>query len=301
MNAIQPSPIYQQLRDIVMRLTPSSGRFATSIDGLMVTRREVQDELGNFFYNPMVGITLQGTKCSMIANETYHYGEGNCIIASVDIPSTNYLMQASPEVPFLAISLDLDRALCAEIANNMSSSQQNKVFSQSVAVSEVQPKMLEAFLRLMNLLDEPEDIPIMAPLLIREIHYRLLSGPQGEWLRTVCTIGSRNNQIAEAITWLRQHYKQTLNVDELAQRVNMATSTFYRHFNELTGSSPLQFQKQLRLYEAQRLMLVEKQDVNNAAYEVGYESSTQFIREYKREFGMPPRKDILRLSQHFHH
>jgi transcriptional regulator GlxA family with amidase domain len=164
-----------------------------------------------------------------------------------------------------------------------------------VAVAEADPKILSTFLRLIDLLDEPEDIPILAPGIIREIYYRLLKGSQGEWLRRVCTLGTRINQIAEAISWLRTNYRESFEVDMLAKKVNMAISTFHRHFRDVTNSSPLQFQKQLRLYEAQRLMILDNVGVNTAAHRVGYESSTQFIREYKRLFGEPPHRNVTNI------
>ena len=137
----------------------------------------------------------------------------------------------------------------------------------------------------------------MAPMILREIHYRLLIGPQGSFLRTVNTFGTQGNQVAQAISWLRNNYKEPVQVDELAKKVNMATSTFHRHFKQLTSLSPLQFQKRLRLYEAQRLMLVENEYAANAGMAVGYESPTQFNREYKRLFGEPPSRNINKVRE----
>jgi len=148
---------------------------------------------------------------------------------------------------------------------------------------------------LVELLEKPEQIPVLAPLIIREIHYRLLIGAQGERLRMINMLGTQSNQIARTITWLRDNYKEPLQVDELARKVNMATSTFHRHFRLVTTLSPLQFQKRLRLYEAQRLMLVENEDAAIAALAVGYESPTQFNREYKRQFGEPPHRHVSQL------
>ena len=140
--------------------------------------------------------------------------------------------------------------------------------------------VLDAFLRLTELLDTPDQIPVLAPMIVREIHYRLLVGPRGRFLRAVNTAGSRGNRIAKAIAWLRNNYKEPLQVDELARKVNMAPSTFHRHFKQITTLSPLQYQKRLRLYEAQRLMLVENEYDSSACLAVGYESPTQFNREY---------------------
>ena len=166
---------------------------------------------------------------------------------------------------------------------------------KGLSVADVDPDILHAFLRLVELLEKPEQIPILGPLIVREIHYRLLIGPQGEFLRRLNTLGTQSNQIAQAITWLRDNYREPLQVDKLAQKVNMATSTFHRHFKEVTTLSPLQFHKRLRLYEAKRLMLTESKDASSASLAVGYESPTQFNREYKRLFGEPPHRDVMRM------
>lgn len=287
--------IYKELAEKVLRWTPKAGRLATAIDGFMVVKRAKTNEVVNLFDTPLIGLTVQGFKHSIIGNDEYQYGEGHCLITGIDMPSSSRIVSTSADRPFLALALTLDRELVAQVASETVSDSKPNRHKKAVAVAEADPKVLSAFLRLINLLDEPEDIPIMAPLIIKEIHHRLLLGPQGQWLRDICTNGTRTNQIARAITWLRENYKEPLQVEELARQVNMATSTFHRHFKEITDLSPLQFQKQLRLHEAQRLMLYDKHDVNNAAFAVGYESSTQFIREYKREFGAPPRRDVTRL------
>ena len=161
-----------------------------------------------------------------------------------------------------------------------------------VVVDEAGKELLQAFVRLVELLDTPSRIPVLAPMILREIHYYLLCGSQGRCLRLFSTTGTQANQIAEAISWLREHYADSLNMEDLARRVNMAPSTFNRHFKQVTSLSPLQFQKRLRLYEAERLMLLEGRDAGTAALIVGYESGSQFNREYKRQFGAPPRRDV---------
>lgn len=284
--------INRQLKEKMLDLAPETGSHPTSISGFNLVKRVQANEL-RVFHTPFIGLTVQGFKRTIVGRDEYSYGEYHCFVAGVDMPSVSYITIASNEEPFLALSLDLDRSLVAQLAAEMSSVVQPDLkTSKSVAVMEADAKVMAAFLRLMELLDEPEEIPIMAPMLIREIHYRLLMGPQGAWLRAICSLGTTSNQVAEAVTWLRENYKKPLIVEELARRVGMSPSNFFRHFKQLTNLSPLQFQKTLRLYEAQRLMLNNKYDVANAAYAVGYESPTQFIREYKRMFGEPPHKDI---------
>ena len=217
-----------------------------------------------------------------------------------DLPSANHVLVASPEKPFLAVTLDLDKYLITKLAAEIPPSSRiaNDVY-KGVDLAEVDPYVLDAFLRLIELLDKPEHIPVLAPMIIREIHYRLLIGPQGNRLRLFNTFGTQSNQIARTITWLRTNYKAPLRVDELAQKANMATSTFHRHFRQVTTISPLQFQKYFRLYEAQRLMLMEDEDVSVAAMAVGYESPTQFNREYKRMFGESPHRHVNRLRKQY--
>jgi AraC-like DNA-binding protein len=284
------------LKEKLLRRIPEPGRYPTAIEGLMISRRHDAKELENCIYKPLVAVVVQGSKRSVIGSEEYRYGENHCLVIGVDIPSANHVIFASPEQPFLAVSLDLDKYLITQLAAEIPpSSRPGNDAYKGMAVAEVDPDVLDAFLRLVELLGKPEQITVLAPMIIREIHYRLLIGPQGERLRMVNTLGTQSNQIARTITWLRGSYKEPLQVDALARKVNMATSTFHRHFRQVKTLSPLQFQKRLRLYEAQRLMLVENEDAAIAALAVGYESPTQFNREYKRLFGEPPHRHVGQL------
>ena len=188
--------------------------------------------------------------------------------------------------------LELDAALIAQILTLLPKEDLDKQNLPAVACSKTHPAVFREFSHLSKLLDHPEHIGFLAPLLIKEIHYLLLTLPMGKHVRVVNAIGTQVNQIARAIKWLEKNYKKPLKVEELAEYANMAVSTFHHNFKQLTSISPLQFQKRLRLLEAQRLMLIERLDVANACFEVGYESPTQFSREYKRLFGKPPKKDI---------
>ena len=285
------------LKEKLLRWMPATGDYPTAIEGLTIFRRDEANQSENCFYKPLVGVIVQGFKRSIIGSEEYRYGENHCLITGVDVPSVNYVTAASPEQPFLAVSLNLDKYLITQLAAEIPpSSRLGNGSYKGIAVAAVDPDVLDAFLRLAELLEKPEQIPVLAPMIIREIHYRLLIGPQGERLRMVNTLGTQSNQIAKTITWLRDNYKGHLQVDELAKKVNMATSTFHRHFREVTTLTPLQFQKRLRLYEAQRMMLAENEDAAMAALAVGYESPTQFNREYKRLFGEPPHRHVSRLK-----
>jgi len=291
-NSIELTRTGNLLKEKLLRWLPAPGRLSTAIKGLLLSRRDKPDQVENCFYKPSVGVILQGAKRAVVGSEEYCYGENQCLVAGVDMPSSFCVTQVSPEKPFLAVGLDLDRYLIARLATEISlPSGYEKSYHKGVSVDDVDLHVLEAFLRLVDLLEKPGQIPVLAPMIIREIHYRLLIGPQGKHLLKISTIGTQSNQIAQAITWMTQNYKKSLQVDKIARMVNMATSTFHRHFKEVTTISPLQFHKRLRLYEAQRLMLAEQETASSASLTVGYESPTQFNREYKRLFGEPPYRD----------
>lgn len=289
--------INDRLKEMVLRHMPEPGYRQTKISGLSMSRRLAHDVLENSLYHPCTGIMLQGRKKSVIGTEEYIYGEGQCLVIGVDVPSSFYVMDGTEEAPFLCLSLAVDKFLLARLAAEVppASGSANDGSRRGVSVADVDISVLDAFLRLVELLDRPEQIAVLAPMIIREIYYRILIGPQGGFLRRFHTLGSQSMQIAQAVTWLRDNYRSPLQVEELARRVNMATSTFHRHFKEVTSLSPLQFHKRLRLFEAQRLMLAERVDAASAGLAVGYESPTQFNREYKRLFGEPPHKNITRL------
>lgn len=283
-------------RRIIKKLTERMalpGDYPTKIEGLSLHRRDEINTLENCFFNPAVSILLQGRKRTIVGNEEYDYGEGQCLVNSLDLPSTNYIYEASPEKPFLVMALNIDRTLAMQLAAEIPPRMKAEYcHEKNICIAEADTDVLDAFFRLLELLDKPEQIPVLAPMIVREIHYRMLIGPQGGFMRMVNTLGSQSNQIARAINWLKNNYREPLQIDELARRVNMATSTFHRHFKQVTTLSPLQYQKRLRLYEAQRLMLVENEYAASACAAVGYESPAQFNREYKRLFGKPPARDV---------
>lgn len=285
------------LKKKLLKWMPETGGYPTAVEGLTIFRRDEPVQCENCFYQPLVGVIIQGFKRSIIGTEEYRYGENHCLIAGVDVPSVSFITTASKEQPFLSLTLNLDKYLITQLAAEISPSSTPGTDScRGMSVAEIDPEVLEAFLRLVELNEKPEQVRVLAPMIIREIHYRLLIGPQGGHLRMLHTLGTQSNQIARTITWLRDNYKAPLQVDELARKANMATSTFHRHFRQVTSLSPLQFQKRLRLYEAQRLMLVENEDAAEAALAVGYESPTQFNREYKRLFGESPHRHVSLLK-----
>ena len=287
-----------QLVEKLTHLIREPGRFPTAIEGFHLTRWNEANQTDTCFYSPAIGVILQGRKEAVIGSETLRYGEFDCLVNGVDMPSLSTIIAASPEQPLLAVSLDIDRTLATELAAEIPPVPNTaSAHYLGVSVAKVTPDVLEAFSRLLDVLGNPEHRALIAPLVVREIITRVLMGPQGGALRMIYTLGSHSNQIAEAITWLRANYEQPLHINELADKVGMATSTFHRQFKNVTSLSPLQFQKYLRLYEAQRLMLSEDKDANTAGRIVGYGNLQQFNREYKRLFGEPPLRNVKQLRR----
>ncbi|WP_217699408.1 AraC family transcriptional regulator [Pseudomonas fluorescens] len=285
------------LRELLLGLLPEAGRFATPIEGFALHRYDHCDTAKPHFYSPILIIAVQGKKWVRMGIRDISFGERTCFIAGVNMPVTSCLVEATPQMPYLSMSLDLDRnlmaALAAKIPQPVEYSEQAAI---GAAVQELSPELLDAFLRMLELLDKPDEAKALGALIYQEIHYRLLATPFGQQLRLLNTAGSQSHKIDQAIIWLRENYRETLHVDKLAARLNMASSTLYKHFKDVTTLSPLQYQKRLRLDEAQRLMLVGNCDVVQAALNVGYESANQFGREYKRLFGEPPRKNVVSIK-----
>jgi hypothetical protein len=248
-----PASANEQLKEKLLRLAPESGKFPTRIAGVRVTRLDVVNIPENSLCEPSIEVVVQGSRHARIGTEEYHHGENHCLVTGVYMLWVSHMAAASSEKPFLTVSLNIDRSLATQLsAEILPSSADYGATCVGVSVTEVDPDVLDAFLRLIDILDRPEQIPFLAPLIIREIHYRILIGPQGGCLRMISTLGSHSNLIAQAIAWLRENFTRAVHIDALAQSVNMATSTFHRRFKEVTSLSPLQFQKRLRLYEAQR-------------------------------------------------
>ena len=283
-----------RLREMALACATRPGTFAVAGGALAFHRIEAGNAVCSL-YRPHVALIVQGSRESVVGGTRFDCGAGSCVIAGMDMPGESRVVGATPARPFLAASMALDRGLVAQLAAELPQPQrQEPGEAGGFCVLEAGERLVSAFLRLAALENEPEAIPILAPMLAREICCRLLLGPRGAWLRSLCAEGGRRARIAKAVSWLRQNYREPLHVEELARRVGMSSSNFFRNFRLVTGTSPLQFQKVMRLYEAQRLMLSGTLDVAEAAYAVGYESSTQFIREYKRLFGEPPHRDIIR-------
>jgi len=282
----------------IARWTDTSDRVETAIPGLTLYRRDEPSEPISIMYEPRICVVAQGAKRVLLGDEMYVYDAHHFLITSVDMPTFAQIIKASKEKPCLGLILKLDQRVMSQLMvdSNLPPPRPQQS-SRGMATGDVTLPMLSTFQRLIDLLDEPKDIPILAPIIQREIFYRLLVGDLGVRLRQMASAGSQSQQIARAIDWLKSNFTQPLRIEELASQVNMSTSTFHHHFREVTAMSPLQYQKWLRLNEARRLMLAERQDATTAAFQVGYESPSQFSREYGRLFGAPPLRDITSLRQ----
>lgn len=283
------------LKKRMLELFPSAGILQTGIKGFSAALRTETTVNQHCFYKPMAILVLQGKKQTVLGSEKFTYNENQLVVTSIDIPTIGSIIEASPEKPFISLIFDLDNYVISQLLSEGNYSH-NENIRRGMGITEADETLLDAFYRLVSLVGQPERQKVMAPMIIKEIHYLLLTSSLGDILRTINTKGSPNNQIANAIAWMKENYRKPLKVDELAQKFNMAESSFYRHFSKVTTLSPLQYQKKLRLHEAQRLMLSENLDAANAAYEVGYESASQFNREYKRMFGMPPKTNVNQIK-----
>ncbi|MFW9257148.1 AraC family transcriptional regulator [Nostoc sp. CALU 546] len=273
-----------------------NGVHKTDINKLEFMRESSTSTALQCVYEPILGIVVQGKKEALLGEETYRYGAAQYLVVSVDLPLSGFVIEATPEKPYLGFKLNLDpRQLCDIIAQIRPGTPKKENSVRGLFVSNVDAPLIDCALRLTRLLDTPQDIPILAPMIIREMYYRLLMGEQGEAVRQIATSGSNMQRIAEVIKLIKADFAKPMRIEELAGQASMSPSSFHHHFKEVTSMSPLQYQKQLRLLEARRLMLAENSDAVNAAYQVGYESPSQFSREYSRMFGAPPIKDIERL------
>jgi AraC-like DNA-binding protein len=246
--------------------------------------------------NPCICVIAQGAKRVMLGDEVYIYDRASYLVASVDLPASGQVIEASEAKPYLAIKLDVDpREIATLLLEAAPPRATESAPARGLYLSRTSAELVDAFVRLLRLLDTPEDIPGLAPAAQREILYRVLKGDEGFRLRQIANGSSHATRIAKTIDWLRQHFREPLKVDELASQANMSASAFHEHFREMTAMSPLQFQKQLRLQEARQLLLSESLDAATAGHRVGYESPSQFSREYSRLFGAPPATDMRRL------
>ncbi len=247
---------------------------------------------------PSFCVIAQGSKEVLLGDSRYRYDPAHYLLTTVELPVVGQVLEATPEQPYLSLRLELDPALVGSVmveAGHLSARSQGDV--RALAVSPLDAELLDATVRLLRLLDSPAEERILRPLITREIVYRLLMGDQGNRLRHLALLGGNTDRIAEAVERLRRDFNQPLRIDTLAREMGMSVSGFHHHFKAVTAMSPLQFQKQIRLQEARRILLGENLDAASAGYRVGYDDASQFSREYKRMFGQPPLRDVERLRE----
>lgn len=289
-------PQRQELARLIARMAPEDGIHESAIDELVLFRASEPSPITHTLYRPALCIMAQGQKVVRLEGESYCYDPLNYLVASVTLPVTGEVTQAASDAPYLSLRLDLDPAELGELISSAGPiAVTNRSSGRGLHVDRMDLPLLDAVLRLLRLLETPRDIAMLAPLIRREILYRLLCSPQGQLLRDIATADSQAHRVNRAIEWLNLNYHKPLRIEELAREANLSTSTLHHRFKALTAMSPLQYQKQLRLQEARRLMLCERLDVSSAGYKVGYESPSQFSREYSRLFGAPPVRDLARL------
>jgi AraC-like DNA-binding protein len=291
-------PAMGALARAIARFAQTDGDHATAIPALTLHRRKAPTEPLHCIYNLGLGVVAQGDKQVLLGSDSIDYRPGRSMLTTIDLPVISHVTRASHREPFLGMMLTLDARSVLQIASEMDEPRSRREHAyRAISFEVLDGVLLDPLVRLVNLLGEPALIPRLAPLIQQEITVRLLTGPHGAQLRHLVTTGSPSQQIAKSVAWLKQNFVQALKGDDLADRAHMSPSTFRQHFRALTGVSPLQYQKQLRLQEARQLMLNENLDAGSAAVHVGYESASQFSREYSRLFGAPPQRDITRMRR----
>jgi AraC-like DNA-binding protein len=282
-----------RMSEIVESRLPGNGSYHTAIPGLSLHRLIGPMQPVSSLFVPSFAFIIRGAKRVVLGEEVYAYDQDHFLLTAVDLPTIAEVLGASPATPYASFMFDIDldaaRELIAEVDQH---GLQPDDTGAGIAVGPVTPELADASLRLLQLLDRPQDIPILARSIQREILYRVVTSPVGSRLRQVVELGTQTNRVSLALRWLRDHFDQPIRIDALADMAGMGESTLHHHFRALTAMSPLQYQKHLRLNEARRLMIAERIDAGSAALRVGYESATQFNREYRRLFGTPPKTDI---------
>jgi len=268
----------------------------TDIPGLTLHRYTAPTTPASVTYEPSVALVVQGRKRVELAGRTFFYDASRFLLTSIDLPVLSHVVEASHDKPYLCLRLKLEMAMVRETLNREEFEAAPAPFeTPAMTTAETTPEFLDAFCRLIDLQNAPLDIPFLSPLIQREIIYRILRSAEGQRLRAIATVGDQSHRTAKAIAWIRENYAKPLRVESLAQIAGMSTSTLHHHFRMLTSMSPLQYQKQLRLHAARQQMLMSGLDAASAAFSVGYESASQFNREYSRFFGQPPLRDVRGL------
>jgi AraC-like DNA-binding protein len=286
----------QQLRELArltVKYSKGDGIHPTLIQGLQCIRLSERHQELPHVYQPCVCVIVQGAKQVLLEEEIYRYTPMQFLAVSVDLPLLGQVTEASAESPYLCLAIDIDARTIADlITASGDAGWRRGETARGLFVGDLDDALLESVVRLARLLDAPRDMPVLAPLALREFHYRLLMSPYGSAIAQMAIAGSNTHKIGQVIRRIKSHYSEPIRVEELASLANMSPSSFHQHFKAVTAMSPVQYQKRLRLTEARHMLLAEQADAASAAYRVGYQSVSQFSREYARMFGAPPRRDV---------
>ncbi|WP_372393408.1 AraC family transcriptional regulator N-terminal domain-containing protein [Xanthomonas sp. NCPPB 3582] len=286
-----------ELSTLLLRHAPADGMHATPIAGLQIMRSSTRTVSIPTIYTPMLCLVAQGRKRAMLGAQAFHYHPEMYLVASVDLPIVGSVIEASAEQPYLCFCLDLDTAILSELAIHHPelAEPQREAAPAGLLLNRSTPQLQDTAVRLARLLDQPHEIAALAPLVTRELLYRLMADPANAVVRQMAVADSRLNQISKAIVWLREHYAQRFSIEQIADLSAMSRSTFHAHFKAVTSMTPLEYRSHLRVHEARRLMVAEALTAADAGFRVGYESASQFSRDYARILGEPPARDAQRL------
>jgi AraC-like DNA-binding protein len=294
---LQVSRQLGQLRALIARHTRPDD--TTAIDGVLVSAVDTAGEPRASTTGTVFALIAQGAKRLSIGDRVYDYRAGQYLVASVDLPVTGHWSQASPQEPALGFGLVLHPSTIASLLLEGDPAGSSRISPTTahpaLGVADAPPELLDAVIRMLGLLDSPNDRAVLAPMIEREILWRLLTGPLGATVRQIGLADSSITHISRAVRWINEHYAEPLRVDDLAAACGMSTSAFHRKFRAVTAMSPLQFQKQIRLHKSRLLLMTGVDDVATVGHQVGYDSTSQFNREYRRQFGLPPGRDAARL------
>lgn len=284
----------QELCALITHHAPE-GRHDCALPGVTLLRWSVTTQATQVVYDPLFCVVAQGRKTTLLGHRRFDYGGGDYLIAAVELPVTGTITQASADEPYLAFSVAIDPTMLSAVMLDMPSDAFAQPATSGLAVASLEQNLLDPVTRLLRLLDRPADIRVLAPMIMREILYRVLIGPQGPLLRQVVTADGAMGRISRAIAVIRRDYMLPLRIADIARQAGMSEASFFRHFKAVTAMSPLQFQKSIRLQEARHRLLAQHGDIAGAGFAVGYENPSQFSREYSRMFGAPPGRDAEQL------
>ncbi len=291
----------QRLTELVLRYTeaqPGRSPYTTCVEGLTILRSDSQRRANHLLYKPALCITVQGSKSATFGDQCHQYRAGQALLVSVELPGFGTVTEASPDKPYLGIILELDLAILRAVASELVDlPTPGDSVGSGVLVTDFEGPLRDCTVRVLRLLDTPSAIPVLYPTIMREISWWLLSGPQGGDVVRMTLSTGHGQRILQSIHFLRDHFADSVRIGDLATIAQLSPSAFHRQFKAVTGMTPLQYQKQLRFLEARRLMTAGAANVEEAAFRVGYESPSQFSREYGRRFGLPPRRDVNLLKR----